>query len=68
MSGDYGRFADRLESIAADIDDLAFDRLRSAVADGEVTRPIDDKQLMRARRSIEKATAILRALDDATPA
>ena len=65
MTGDYGGLIDRLESVAADLDEIAFDRLREAVADGEITRPADDKKLMQARRSIEKAAAILRQLDDA---
>ncbi len=64
MSGDYTELVDRLESIAADLDELAFDRLREAVADGEVTRPADDKKLMQARRAIEKAAAVLRQLDE----
>jgi len=61
--GEYGAFAERLESLAADIDDLAFDRLREAVADGETTRPIEDRELMKARRAIEKAIQVLRQLD-----
>ena len=68
MSGDDNSFVsslvDRLESIAADLDELAFDRLREAVADGEVTRPVDDKRLMQARRAIEKAAGVLRQLDE----
>ncbi len=64
MTGDYEEFIERLEAIAADLDELAFDRLREAVADGEVTRPPDDKKLMQARRAIEKATAVLRQLDE----
>ncbi len=64
--GEYAAFADRLEAVAADLDDVAFDRLREAVADGELARPVEDKRLMQARRSIEKAAAILRALDDAS--
>lgn len=64
LMGEYGSFVERLESIAADLDELAFDRLREAVADGEVERPDDDKRLMQARRAIEKAAGILRHLDD----
>ena len=64
MTGEYATFVERLESVAADLDELAFDRLREAVADGEVTRPADDKQLMQARRAIEKAAAVLRQLDE----
>ncbi len=60
---DYGSLADRLQAVGADIDDMAFDALREAVADGEVQRPVDDKKLMQARRAIEKAVTILRQLD-----
>lgn len=64
MTREYATFVERLEAIAADLDEMAFDRLREAVADGEVTRPPDDKQLMQARRAIEKAAAVLRQLDE----
>jgi hypothetical protein len=60
---DYGDLADRLAAVGADIDEIAFDALREAVADGEVQRPVEDKKLMQARRAIEKAAAILRQLD-----
>jgi hypothetical protein len=62
----YGALASRLEMVAADLDEIAFDQLREAVADGEVERPADDKKLMQARRSIEKAVGILRQLDGST--
>jgi hypothetical protein len=62
--GDYATLVERLESIAADLDEMAFDRLREAVADGEVARPGDDKKLMQARRAIEKAAGVLRQLDE----
>ncbi len=62
--GEYSGLVERLEAIAADLDDMAFDRLREAVADGEVARPADDKRLMQARRAIEKAASILAQLDD----
>jgi hypothetical protein len=62
--GEYGHLVERLESVAADLDELAFDRLREAVADGEVDRPADDKKLMQARRAIEKAVGVLRQLDE----
>lgn len=64
MTGDYATFVERLESVAADLDEVAFDRLRLAVADGELARPADDKKLMQARRAIEKAAAVLRQLDE----
>jgi uncharacterized protein (DUF885 family) len=62
-TGEYDEFVERLESIAADLDELAFDRLREAVADGEIARPTADKQLMQARRAIEKAADVLRRID-----
>ena len=62
--GEYAELVVRLEAIAADLDELAFDRLREAVADGEVTRPAEDKRLMQARRAIEKAAGVLRQLDE----
>lgn len=60
----YGELAHRLTAIGADIDEIVFDALREAVADGEMQRPVDDKKLMQARRAIEKAAGILRQLDD----
>jgi hypothetical protein len=64
VTGEYASLVERLESIAADIDEMSFDRLREAVADGEVMRPADDKKLMQARRAIEKAAGVLRKLDE----
>jgi hypothetical protein len=61
---DLSSFVQRLESVAADIDELAFDQLREAVADGAGERPAGDKKLMQARRAIEKAARLLRELDD----
>jgi hypothetical protein len=61
---DYHSLIDRLESVAADIDEIAFDQLREAVADGAVERPAADKKLMQARRAIEKAATLLRQLDE----
>jgi len=60
---DFSSLADRLESIVEDLDDLAFNRLREAVADGATERPQTDKQLTKARRAAEKAAHILRNLD-----
>jgi len=61
--GEYEGLVDRLEAVAADIDEMAFDQLREAVADGETARPANDKQLMQARRAIEKAVGVLRRID-----
>ncbi len=62
--GEFGSLADRLEALIADLDELAFDRLREAVADGATERPASDKELTKARRAAEKAALILRRLDD----
>jgi len=64
MTAEYGHLVERLESIAEELDEMAFDRLREAVAEGEMTRPADDKKLMQARRAIEKAAGVLRQLDE----
>jgi len=48
--------ADRLQSIADDLDELIFDRLREHVTDG-------DKQLTQARRAVEKAIQLLRRVE-----
>jgi hypothetical protein len=61
---DFGSLAERLEAIVEDLDELAFDRLREAVADGATERPWSDKELAKARRAAEKAAHILRALDE----
>jgi len=61
---EYHSLIDRLESVAADIDEIAFDQLREAVADGAVERPSTDKKLMQVRRAIEKAATLLRQLDE----
>jgi hypothetical protein len=63
MNGPYDDLVTRLEAVAADLDELAFDRLREASAEGGTVRPPHDKQLMQARRAIEKAAAVLRQLD-----
>jgi predicted transcriptional regulator len=59
---DYEHLAERLDQIAEDLDELAFDQLREAVADGEVERPRSDKTLMQARRSVAKAAHLLRSI------
>ena len=61
---DYGSLADRLRAILDDLDELAFDRLREAVADGATSRPVSDKELAKARRSVEKAVRVLESLGD----
>ncbi len=59
----YGSLAGRLEAILSDLDELAFDQLREAVAEGATSRPRADKELAKVRRSVEKAARVLQALD-----
>lgn len=61
----YDDLAGRLRSVLDDLDDLAFDQLREAVADGATSRPVSDKELGKARRSIDKAVRVLEALGEA---
>jgi hypothetical protein len=56
--------ADRLDAIVAELDELSFDLLQQAVADGATARPPDDKVLVQARRAVEKAARLLRQRDD----
>lgn len=59
MSGRYDHLAERLDAIAADLDEIMFDQLREAAAE-KTGRPADDKRLTQARRAIEKASTLLR--------
>ena len=59
----YGDLAERLEAIGAELDEVSFDLLQQAVADGATQRPASDRTLTQARRSVEKAAHLLRQLD-----
>ena len=59
----YGDLADQLEAIGAELDEVSFDLLQQAVADGATARPAADKTLTQARRAVEKAAGLLRRLD-----
>ena len=52
--------ADRLDAIAEELADLALDELRHALDRGEQSRPPAEKRLTQARRSVEKASHLLR--------
>ena len=58
-----GELAERLAQIGEDLDELAFDLLREAAAEGATTRPAADRTLTQARRAVEKAAQLLRTLD-----
>ena len=57
-----GDLAARLRVVIESIDEMAFDVLRSASADGRV--PVADRRLMQARRAVEKAERILTELSE----
>jgi len=53
--------SDRLAVIAEEIADLALESLRDSIEAGETRLSDDEKRLTRARRSVEKASYLLRA-------
>jgi hypothetical protein len=57
--GRYDDLVDRLQLVADDLDQITFDQLREASAEGR-GRPVDDKRLTQARRAVEKAIHLLR--------
>jgi hypothetical protein len=59
----YEDLAERLEAIGEELDELSFDLLQAAVADGATQRPAADRTLTQARRAVEKAVQLLRQLD-----
>lgn len=58
MSGQYDDLIDRLQVVVDDLDQITFDQLREASAEGR-PRPVDDKRLTQARRAVEKAIYLL---------
>lgn len=60
---DLSALAEQLAGIAEQLDELAFEQLREAVAEGAMQRPETDKRLMQARRAIDKAAHLLRSMD-----
>ena len=53
--------AERLRDIGEQLDDLALSVLRDAAESGS-ERPVADKRLTQARRSVEKAACVLESL------
>jgi len=60
---DFEGLVARLDQIAEELDDLAFEQLREAVSNGELERPRSDKTVMQARRAIAKAAHLLRSIE-----
>lgn len=64
MGGVEDSFEDlaaRLEGIAADMDDLAFEHLREAAAGGDAVHLAAERRLLKARRAVARAVAALSA-------
>lgn len=59
IDGSLEELAARLEGIAADMDDLAFDHLREAAAGGEAAHLAAERRLLKARRAVARALAAL---------
>jgi hypothetical protein len=64
MAGEFDEIRSRLEVIAEELADLAILRLRESIDAGGTELPVDERRLTRARRSVEKAIAILQEPDD----
>lgn len=64
MAGEFQDIRARLEAIAEELADLAMQRLRESIDAGGSELPIDERRLTRARRSVERAAAILAEPDD----
>jgi len=60
---DFEGLVERLRSIEEELRDLAFDRLRSATADGDTDAIADEKKLLQARRAIARAITALDGRD-----
>ena len=56
--GRYDDIVERLQVVVDDLDQILFDQLREASAEGK-PRPSDDKRLTQARRAVEKALHLL---------
>jgi predicted ABC-type ATPase len=63
MAGEFDVLAHRLDAIADELTELAMARLRDSIDAGGHELPVDEKRLNRARRSVERAAAILRSPD-----
>ena len=51
---------ERLEAVSEELAERALALLRAAVEDGATSRPDGERRLTRARRSVDKAVAVLR--------
>jgi chorismate mutase len=59
MPADLDALAERLDTIAEELADLALHRLRIALDAGEA-KSAEERRITRARRAVEKASGLLR--------
>ena len=64
MAGEFEDIRRRLDGISEELADLALERLRESIDAGGTELPVDERRLTRARRAVEKASAILQQPDD----
>ena len=64
VAGEFDDIRRRLDGIAEELADLALERLRESIDAGGTELPVDERRLTRARRAVEKASAILQQPDD----
>jgi hypothetical protein len=65
MAGEFQELRARLLAIAEELADLGMERLRESIDAGGTELPVDERRRAPARRSVEKAAAILAEPDDA---
>jgi predicted ABC-type ATPase len=65
MAGELQDIRSRLLGIAEELTDLAIVRLRESIDAGGTELPVDERRMNRARRSVERAAAILAQADNA---
>jgi exonuclease VII small subunit len=63
MNDDLSQIIERLRSISDELADRALDELKEAHRSGATRRPEAEKTLSQARRSVEKAIALLSRAD-----
>lgn len=63
MNDDLSEIIDRLRSISDELADRALNELKEAHRSGATRRPEGEKALSQARRSVEKAIAVLSRAD-----
>ncbi|MGD9793821.1 MAG: hypothetical protein AB7V43_10105 [Acidimicrobiia bacterium] len=63
MAGEFDDIRSRLTQISEELADLAMIRLRESIDAGGSELPVDERQLHKARRAVEKAIAVLSERD-----